>query len=121
MSSVRGDCVVAWLERSGGRFLKAQQPDIYDMLMLHVGGTDTLKTYSDPEAYWQSVQVILDCFFSAAERAEMCTELIEEPAFLDDPGFLSFRHRARAEIRCRELILMIEETVGLRAFQRSVH
>ena len=113
MSSRQGALVVAWLERWGERFLKAQQPDMYQMLLLHVGGTDKLKHYPEKAAYWQSVQVVLDCFFSAAERAEMCAELIDQPLFEGDHSFAAFRDRARAEMGCRDLILMVEETVGV--------
>ena len=121
MSSDRGAFVVAWLERWGERFLKVQQPDIYKMLLLHVGGTDKLKRYMNPERYWQSVQVILDGLFTSAERAEMCAELIDQSMFLDDPAFTPFLHRAKAEIRCRELVVSMEKTVGIRAFQRSAY
>lgn len=120
MSSLRGGCVVAWLERWGERFLRVPQPGMYQQLLLHVGGTDVLRRYSGSTAYWQYVQVILDCFFSAAERAEMCSELIREPLFLDDEGFASFLIVARAEIRCDELISMIEGTADVRTFLRSV-
>ena len=90
------------------------------MLLLHVGATDVLRGYSGATDYWQYVQVVLDCFFTAAERAEMCTELVSDPLFLGDPGFAEFVHEARAEIRCRELVLKIEATAGVRAFLRSV-
>jgi hypothetical protein len=121
MSHHRGTCVVSWIERWGERFLKRAQSDIYDMLMLHVGGTDMLKRYAGTAVYWQNVQTVLDCFFTAVERAEMCAELIDEPLFADDPGFAHFLQQARAEMRCRELILMIETTAGIRASLRSVY
>lgn len=120
MSSLRGTCVVAWLERWGARFLGGQQPHIYQQLLLHVGGTDILRRYSGSRAYWQYVQAILDCFFSAAERAEMCAELIQEPLFRNDPAFGPFLIQARAELRCRELVSTIEETTGIRVTLRSV-
>ena len=121
MSSLRGAYVVMWIERWGARFLKGPQPEIYQMLQLHVGGTDVLKWYSGSETYWQSVQAVLDCFFSGAERAQMCSELIEQALFLEDPGFTPFLHQARAEIRCRELVAVIENAVGIRTSLRSVN
>lgn len=120
MSSLQGGCVVAWLERWGERFLKRPQPDIYQMLLLHVGGTDILRRYHGTDAYWHNVQTVLDCFFTAAERAEMCAELIDEPLFLDDLGFQPFLHQAKAEIRCRALVQMVEATASIRASMRSV-
>ena len=96
-------------------------PDVYQQLLLHVGGTDILKRYSGSRAYWQYVQTILDSFFTAAERAQMCAELIDEPLFRGDPGFYPFLVQAKAELRCQELISMIEETAGIRVKLRSVN
>ena len=121
MSSLRGDFIVAWIERWGERFIKGTQPEIYQMLQLHVGGTDMLRRYSGTDTYWQNVQTVLDCFFSSAQRAEMCTELINEALFIEDPGFRPFLHQARAELRCRELFSMIEESARLRNPLRSVY
>lgn len=120
MSALRGNVIVAWLERWGERFIKGTQPDIYQMLQLHVGGTDMLRQYSGTETYWQNVQTVLDCFFSSAQRAEMCVELINDELFIDDCGFGPFLYQARAELRCRELISMIEKTMNNRNSLRSV-
>lgn len=120
MSSKNGCRVIEWIERGGQRFLKASQQDIYQILLLHVGATDRLRQYSGTEAYWQNVQTILDCFFSATERAEMCAELIDDPLFLGDPAFRYFLHQARAELRCRELIAMVNEAGDIRAAIRSI-
>lgn len=121
MSELQGGCVVSWIERWGARYLRGAQSDIYHMLLLHVGGTNTLRQYTGGKAYWQNVQVILDCFFTAAERAEMCAELINEPLFHGDPGFRHFLDQARAELRCREIIALIDATAGIRASMRSVY
>lgn len=120
MSSRRGGWVVAWMERWGERFLKGSQPEIYQQLLLHVGGTDLLRRYPGTDAYWQYVQAILDCFFSSAERAEMCAEVIGQPLFTDDPAFEPFLHQAKAERRCRELFETIEATAAVRASLRSL-
>ena len=101
--------------------MRRQLPDVYQQLLLHVGGTDILKRYSGSRAYWQYVQTILDSFFTAAERAKMCAELIDEPLFRGDPGFYPFLVQAKAELRCQELISMIEETAGIRVKLRSVN
>jgi len=121
MSSQRGGCIVNWIERWGDRFLKGPQPDIYQMLLLHVGATDMLREYESSECYWQHVQAVLDCFFSAAERAEMCRELINEPLFQGDPGFTPFLHQACAELRCHELLVVIDRKTGARPSLRSVY
>ena len=87
--------------------------------MLHVGATDKLRQYSGSVTYWEYIQAILDCFFSAAERADMCADLIKEKQFTDDPGCVTFLHHAKAEIRCHELVGMIEASSGVRASLRS--
>ncbi len=119
MSTLRGDDVIIWLERWGERFLRGSQPELYQMLLLHVGATDKLRQYSGSEAYWEYIQAILDCFFSAAERAEMCADLIKVKQFTKDPGCASFLQNAKAEIRCRELVGMIEAISSVRASLRS--
>lgn len=108
MSSLRGNFVVAWLERGGDRFLRESQPSIYQALLLHVGGTDVLRRYHAKPAYWQHVQAVLDCFFTASERAELCRGLIQDALFPNDPGYSWFLDQARAEIRCRELVALVE-------------
>ncbi len=119
MPTLRGEDIVTWLERWGERFLRGSQPELHQMLMLHIGATDTLRRYSGAKAYWKYIQTILDCFFSAAERAEMCAELIEKQPVIDDPGYATFLQQAQAEIRCRELIQVIEATASIRASLRS--
>lgn len=119
MSSLQGDRVVAWLERAGERYLMGRQPEIYLQLLLHVGGTDTLRRYSGAAAYWFYVQAILDCFFSLAERAEICARLVDDPAFADDPSFRPFVIQAKAEIRCQELVSKIEKMADVPVTLRS--
>ena len=119
MSSIRGRCVVAWLERWGDCFLRESQPYIYQQLLLHVGATDVLRRYDSAPHYWHHVQVILDCFFTSRQRAMMCAELISDPLFLDDPAFVWFRLEAKSEITCQELISNVEASPGVRAAQRS--
>jgi hypothetical protein len=120
MLSLRGRCVVAWLENGGERFLRDLMPDVYQQLLLQVGGTDVLRRYCGSREYWQHVQAILDCFFTSAERAMMCRELIEEPLFANDPAFRFFLVQAKAEIRSRELISVVEGIVAKRVSLRSI-
>lgn len=116
----RGDFVVGWLERGGRRFLKESQPDKYEALLLHVGATDRLKQYTNSHRYWQYVQAMLDFFFSSAERAELCAELLKKPMFREETGIAPFLQEARAEVSCSALIAMIEGTSGIPASLRSV-
>ena len=79
-----------------------------------------LKDYENRERYWQYVQAISDCFFTAAERAEMCRELINEPLFQEDPGFKPFLDQARAELRCLDLSKSLERQSNVRPSIRSI-
>lgn len=72
-----GSIVVTWLETAGERYLKKASPEVLQLFLLHVGGTDILRSYNGSPTYWQYVQVILDCFFTADQRADMCAELFE--------------------------------------------
>lgn len=120
MSSIQGALVVSWLERGGWRFLKESQPHTYEVFLLHVGATDILKHYRGTEVYWFYVQTILDFFFSASERAEMCAELLRVPEFQSDPGSKVFVDAAKAELRCQELASMLDHKKGISASLRSV-
>lgn len=120
MTRRRGRCVVTWLERWGERYLHASQPYVYQQLLLHVGATDILRHYEGTAAYWQSVQVILDSFFTSAQRARMCGELINEPVFSGNDDFRPFLIQARAEFRAQELIAAIEARFEVKAPLRSI-
>lgn len=120
MTKRRGRCVVMWLEDWGERFLKPSQPYVYEQLLLHVGATDTLRHYHGTSAYWQSVQTILDNFFTAAQRGEMCAELIDEPLFRGRGDFWPFLAQAKAEFRVCELIAAVEVSVEIDATVRSI-
>jgi hypothetical protein len=120
MSRRRGLCVVDWLERWGACFLRSPQPHVYQQFLLHVGGTDVLRRYVGQPDYWRHVQSILDGFFTMAERAQMCAELISQPLFDGEPGFQPFLAQAKAEIRCAELIEKIEAELPMREGLRSV-
>ncbi|MEM9441693.1 MAG: hypothetical protein AAGA73_14700 [Pseudomonadota bacterium] len=120
MSTIQGALVVSWLERGGWRFLRDSQPDTYQVFLLHIGATDILKQYKGTKVYWFYVQAILDFFFSATERAEMCAELMRVPEFQNDSGFRVFLDAAKAEIRCQELVSVINQSAGIRASLRSV-
>ena len=121
MPICRGCYVVAWLEHGGDRFLRDSPPEIYAQLLLHIGGTDALRRYCGTPHYWQQVQTILDGFFTSAERAVMCRELMEAPLFANDPGFQSFLIHARAELRAYELISVTEGMMKKRVSLRSIN
>ena len=120
MSRRYGQCVVTWLERGGERFLRTAQPYVYQQLLLHVGATDVLRRYDCPEAYWQYVQAILDCFFTSAQRAEMCSELIADPLFASRDDFRPFLMEAQAELRLQDILAGVDAVAGIRAPLRSV-
>ena len=115
MAGGRGRCVVAWLERWGEGCLRQTQPYVYQQFLLHIGATDTLCRYDGTRAYWHSVQVILDSFFTSAERAAMCGELIREPLFADRDDFRPFLLQARSELAVHDLIASVEARIKVEA------
>lgn len=120
MSRRHGQCVVDWLEGGGDRFLRESQPSVYEQFLLHVGATDVLRQYDDAVSYWNSVQVVLDSFFTSAERAEMCRELIEARIFKGREDFRPFLVQAKAEIRTESLLAEIDALVETKVAIRSV-
>ncbi len=120
MTRRRGHCVVAWLERWGERCLRQSQPYVYQQFLLHVGATDTLCRYDGSSTYWHSVQVILDSFFTSAERAAMCAELMLEPLFVGRDDFRPFLLQARSELTAHDVIASVEARVKVKTPRRLV-
>lgn len=120
MSGRHGQFVVTWLERGGERFLRATQPYVYQQLLFHTGATNVLRCYDEANHYWHYVQAILDNFFTSAERAEMCQELINAPIFKGREDFRPFLIEARAEVRAQELLATIDFVADTKASLRSV-
>jgi len=120
MSGRYGQYVVTWLERGGDRFLQSALPHVYQQFLLHVGATDVLRCYDSAAAYWNYVQAILDCFFTSAQRAEMCCELINSPVFAGRKDFRPFLIEAQAEIRLQEVIADVDVIADTKAPLRSV-
>ncbi len=120
MSRRHGQYVVAWLERGGERFLREAQPYVYQQFLLHTGATDILRHYDGASDYWQYVQAILDSFFTSAERADMCQQLVEAPFFQGREDFRPFLIQARAEMRAQEVIALVDAVEDIKASLRSV-
>jgi hypothetical protein len=99
-----GAAIVDILERAGARYLKQDDPDLYRAYLLNVGGTDTVRCYDRTETYWDRVQLILDGFFSAQERAQICTEVIARGELWILPEFRGFLMSATAERRLQGVL-----------------
>jgi hypothetical protein len=99
-----GAVIVDILERAGARYLKETEPDLYRAYLLNIGGTDTVRQYESSETYWDRVQLILDGFFSAPERAQICGEVITHGALWARPEFRGFLTRALAERRLQSVL-----------------
>lgn len=108
MSADVGATVIHVLEEAGQRYLRDVAPDVYQNFILQIGGTDAVRAYEGMPAYWQRVQAILDCFFTAAERAEVVGRLIYRADLCRRPEFRSFMLHGLAERRLR---VMIEQAV----------
>lgn len=91
--------VVETLEHAGERFLAPSAPDAFRVFLMQVGAAGTLHAYDESAAYWERVQVILDFFFTAAERAQICERLLRCGTLRAAPEFQGFLASALAECR----------------------
>jgi hypothetical protein len=99
-----GAVIVDILERAGARYLRHSEPDLYRAYLLNIGGADTVRRYDRSETYWDRVQLILDGFFSARERAEICVEVIAHSELWAQPEFRGFLASAIAEHRLQSML-----------------
>lgn len=93
--------VVEVLEHAGARFL--EPTDLYQVFLHHVGATGSFRQYDGRKVYWQRLQILLDTFFTAGERAEICDELLARLDLLGRRDAYDFLSEALAERRLREL------------------
>lgn len=107
MAERTGEYVVDVLEHAAERYVAPTSPDAYRCLMMHVGAAGTLRAYDGSETYWGRVQVILDFFFSAHERAEVCEDLLRCEGLCAAPGSRRFLASALAERRLQEVLAAI--------------
>ena len=99
-----GAVIVDILERAGARYLKPSEPDLYRAYLLNIGGADTVRRYERTETYWDRIQLILDGFFSARERALICAEVIARSELCAQPEFRGFLASAIAEHRLQSML-----------------
>jgi hypothetical protein len=97
MSADVGDTVIHVLEEAAKRYLRDVTPEIYHQFLLQIGGADTVRRYDGTADYWQRVQAILDCFFTAAERAEIMGGLVDQASLRSRPECRGFVACALAE------------------------
>jgi hypothetical protein len=96
--------VVSILEEAGEHYFGSESPDLHCVYLLQVGGTRELADTVGDTGYWRWVQALLDYFFSAAERAEICARLLQSVDFGAWPGSREFHATALAEQRLQELL-----------------
>jgi hypothetical protein len=99
-----GALIVDILERAGARFLRHSDPDLYRAYLLNIGGADTVRRYDRTTTYWDRIQLILDGFFSARERAQICAEVIAQDELRTRPEFGGFLTTAIAEHRLQSML-----------------
>ena len=102
-----GAVIVDILERAGARYLKPSEPDLYRAYLLNIGGADTVRRYKRTETYWDRIQLILDGFFSARERAQICAEVIACSGLCAQPEFRGFLASAIAEHRLQSMLATV--------------
>ena len=98
-----GTRVVEVLERAGSRYLEPVASDTFQVFLHHIGATASFRIYEGRRIYWQRLQIVLDAFFTASERAEICEELITAIDFLSRREAYDFFAEALAERRLREM------------------
>jgi hypothetical protein len=96
MTEQVGKSVLQVLEEAGERWLA---PEVYRIFLFHIGGARTVRRYEPSGSYWERIQTILDCFFCASERAEICTRLLELDDLQRRPELRPFIAQALAERR----------------------
>jgi hypothetical protein len=99
-----GAVIVDILERAGARYLRHSEPELYRAYLLNIGGADTVRRYDRTATYWERIQLILDGFFSAPERAQICAEVIAHDALRAQPEFRGFLTSAIAEHRLQSML-----------------
>lgn len=104
MARTVGSVVVDVLEMAGSRFLQPSTPETFQVFMLHVGWGSSLRAYEERNVYWRRVQILLDTFFSAAQRAEICSELLARLDLERRVEALDFAANALAELRLQEML-----------------
>ena len=103
MTAYLGETVIELLERAGEHLLGETAPHAYTAFLHQIGGANTLRRYEASATYWERVQVMLDTFFTSAERAEICARLLDHDELRYRPEFEGFLAHALAERRLQEL------------------
>ena len=98
-----GPLVVEVLEQAGTRFLEPLPTDVFQVFLHHVGATGSFRKYDGRKVYWQRLQILLDTFFTAVERAEICDELVSRLDLVGRRDAYDFFAEALAERRLRAL------------------
>jgi hypothetical protein len=114
-----GAVIVDILERAGAQYLKQDEPDLYRAYLLNIGATDTVRRYDQSATYWDRVQLILDGFFSAKERAQICTEVIARRELWGRPEFRGFLRQSIAERRLQTMLAAATLAPHIRLDARS--
>jgi hypothetical protein len=114
-----GAVIVDILERAGAQYLKQDEPDLYRAYLLNIGATDTVRRYDQTATYWDRVQLILDGFFSAKERAQICTKVIARRELWERPEFREFLRQSIAERRLQSMLATATPARHIRLDERS--
>lgn len=92
--------VLRVLEEAGARHL---EPETLRIFLLQVGGGPSLRIYGSGSVYWRRVQMVLDGFFTAPERAGICAQIVDEVDLTSRPEAWDFLASALAEQRLQTM------------------
>ena len=95
--------VMEVLEQAGVEFFGPAAPDVLQVFLHHVGATSSFSVYDGRSVYWQRLQILLDSFFTADQRAEICERLLARLDFLGRQESYDFVAEALAERRLKEM------------------
>lgn len=98
-----GTDVIRVLEDAGERYLASVSPDAHCLFLMHVGGARLFEA-RDSGAFWGGIQAILDGFFAAPERAEICGRLLERSDLQRRAECRTFVANALAERRLQVMM-----------------
>lgn len=99
-----GSVVASILEEAGERYLGPRGPKVREAFLMQLGGTRQMSAVARNAGYWRWVQALLDCFFTAEQRAEICACLLQRVEFGAWPESRDFQAMALAEQRLQALL-----------------
>lgn len=114
MSAEVGAAVSEILDRAAKHYIGRNAPEVYRHYVWQVHGAGTLRHYDGTDAYWRRLQAALDFFFTAEQRVQIFSWLMQRADLGGLPECRHFQASAVAEARLADLLAGMGPA-GLRA------